>query len=184
MPNNSSFDNRFVTVDLPYYPASPASQFYFGLGYTSYQLPTQLECLVLSPSEVPYLFFLIWFDTLYSAFMQVESIMNTGDRFGAGLSDISDEAKAWVEAANPGRQLYDSHQFTMMVDYSLTLGLRWTGDVCPARLGLGVGYSVGGQVIMAMSSSFQPISRVDQVEASPNLYLAHHGLIFKVSASW
>ena len=208
MPESADFDNRFITVDLLYYPKKQGSDFYFGLGYMSYELPTQIECLVLNSSkEIIYgkdvyqpdmkfrtYSFLFGFDTLQSAFMGTPSLMNTGDGFGfwaatqdragGGLSRISDETETWIEEANPGRFLRDNDQIIMMVDYNLTLGLRWTGDLGPVRLGAGVGYNLGGQVIMAMSSSWGPITRTDQVDASPNLYLAHHGVILKLTASW
>ena len=208
MPPAADFDNRFVTVDLLYYPKSQGSDFYYGAGYQSYELPTQLETLVLNLSgEIVYgnhvyqpdmkfriYSFLFGFDTLQSAFSGVPSLMNTGagfgfwaatqDRFGGGLSRISDEAEGWIETANPGRFLRDNDQIIMMVDYNLTLGVRWTGNWGPVRIGAGLGYNAGGQVILAMSSKWGPITRQDQVDASPNLYLVHHGVILKVSASW
>ncbi len=208
MPNRSSFDNSFITVDLLYYPRTKTSDFYYGIGYTSYELPVHLECLILNTeSEIIYgnhvyqpdmkfsIYSLLFgFDTLQAAFMQVESLMNTGDgfgpwmatqdRFGVGFSTISDEAQNWIENANPGRYLYDNNQFTMMVDYNLTVGARWIGNAGPIRLGAGLGYNIGGQTVTAVSSSFGPITRMDQVSASPDLYLFHHGVIFKLSTSW
>lgn len=209
MPDSADFDNRFVTVDLLYYPQKQGSDFYFGLGYMSYELPTQIECLVVSGAtgEIVYgndvyqpdmkfrtYSFLFGFDTLQSAFMGTPSLLNSGDgfgfwaatqdRFGGGMSRISEETETWVETANPGRFLRDNDQIIMMVDYNLTLGVRWTGDLGPVRLGAGAGYNLGGQVIIAMSSSWGPITRTDQVDASPNLYLAHHGVILKLTASW
>lgn len=208
MPNTSSFDNSFITVDLLYYPRAKTSDFYYGIGYTSYELPVHLECLILNTdSEIIYAnhvyqpdmkfsiySFLFGFDTLQAAFMQVKSPMNTGDgfgswiatqdRFGVGFSTISSEAQLWIENANPGRNLYDNSQFTMMVDYSLTIGARWIGNIGPIRFGMGIGYTIGGQTITAVSSSFGPITRTDQVSASPDLYLFHHGVIFKLSTSW
>ena len=208
MPDISSFDNSFITVDLLYYPKTRGSDFYYGIGYTSYELPVQLECLILNTeSEIIYgnyvyqpdmkfsiYSFLFGFDTLQSAFMQVKSQMNTGDgfgpwiatqdRFGVGFSTISSEAQMWIENANPDRYLYDNHQFTMMVDYSLTIGARWIGNIGPIRFGMGIGYTIGGQTITAVSSSFGPISQMDQVAASPDLYLFHHGAIFRMSTSW
>jgi hypothetical protein len=208
MPDNFSFDNRFVTIDLIYYPDSQGSDFYLGLGYTSYELPVQLDCLVVNElGNIVYgnhvyqpdmkfriYSFLFGFDTLHSAYMEVDSIMNTGDgfgawlatqdRFGFGFSEISSQAETWIESANPGRELYDDKQFTMMVDYNLILGIRWVGNSGPARIGAGMGYSLGGQTIIAISSSFKPISKQTQVTASPDLYLFHHGLILKLTASW
>ena len=208
MPDRSSFDNSFITVDLLHYPRAKTSEFYYGIGYTSYELPVTLECLVLNAEgEIIYgnavyqpdmkfsiYSFLFGFDTLQSAFMQVESKMNTGDgfgawiatqdRFGGGFSTISDEAQMWIENANPARYLFDSRQFTMMVDYSLTIGARWVGNTGPVRLGAGLGYTIGGQTITAVSSAFEPISRMDQVDSSPDLFLFHHGVIFKLSTSW
>jgi len=208
MPNTSSFDNKFIAVDLLYYPRQQGSQFYYGIGYTSYELPVNLECLILNAEGdiiygnhvyQPDMKFSIYsvlfgFDTLQSAFLQIESQLNTGDgfgawiatqdRFGAGFSTISEEAQTWIENANPGRDLYDSHQFTMMVDYSLTMGARWVGNAGPVRLGAGLGYTIGGHVITAVSTAFQPISRTDQVDASPDLFLFHHGVILNLSTSW
>jgi hypothetical protein len=45
MPAEYGFDNPFVSVDLLRYTRKGAID-YFGLGYTSYRLPVQLDCLI------------------------------------------------------------------------------------------------------------------------------------------
>ncbi|MCD6396755.1 MAG: hypothetical protein J7L71_04395 [Spirochaetaceae bacterium] len=208
MLNTAYFDTSFLTVDLLYYPRNQGSQFYYGIGYSSYQLPVLLESLILDVNKniiygndvyQPDMKFSIYsclfgFDSFQSAFMEIKSLINTGDgfapwiatqdRFGGGLSVISSEAQTWIENANPGRYLYDKNQITMMVDYNLTIGARWIGNIGLVRLGMGLGYTIGGQAITAVSSKLGPITRLDQVDASPDLFLFHHGVIFKLSTSW
>ncbi|PKL10080.1 MAG: hypothetical protein CVV51_00470 [Spirochaetae bacterium HGW-Spirochaetae-7] len=53
--------------------------------------------------------------------------MATQDRAGVGLSSISDEARGWIEDANPGTTLWSATQIAMLVDYNLILGMQWVG---------------------------------------------------------
>jgi hypothetical protein len=205
MPAQCSFDNRFISVDLLYYRKNDSSM-YYGIGYTSYQLPVQLDCLTYDDSrqEVwwangsvyqPDMAFhiysaLLGFDTLHGAFeksgmygsMQGFSFWaSTQDRAGVGLSYISDQAKRWVEAEN-GKPLWSAEQIAMLVDYYLTLGLQWVGDVGPARLGIGLGFNLGGQTLTCVT----PKGPVDSshVDASPSVYLFHYGPILSGIVSW
>jgi hypothetical protein len=206
MPTESAFDNSLVSVDLLYYRKEDAS-LYWGIGYTSYRLPVQLDCLVYDSEQgvwwapvsalyQPDMAFhvysaLLGVDTLHGAFTQsgpFASIqgfgmwMATQDRAGVGLSYIGDEAKSWVETANEGYSLWSATQIAMLVDYSLTLGAQWVGDLGPARLGLGLGFSLGGQMVVCVTPK-GPVE-AGYVDASPSVYLFHYGPIFKGIVSW
>jgi hypothetical protein len=207
MPLKTSFANPFVCVDLLYYSTGGAID-YFGIGYSSYRLPVQLDCLIFDTTRnsvwwaptgavyQPDMAFHIYsalfgIDTLHEAFartgtfsrMQGFSIwLATQDRAGAGLSAISDEAKAWVESANGGRRLWSAQQIAMLVDYNLTLGLQWVGGIGPVRMGLGLGYNIGGQTVLCVTPK-GPV-KAGYVDASPSIYLVHHGPILKGTISW
>jgi len=51
-PSDATFSDSFLNVDLLYYPAEAGNKsdmgMYFGVGYTAYALPVQLDCLSLS----------------------------------------------------------------------------------------------------------------------------------------
>lgn len=205
MTSQCSFDNRFVSVDLLHYRENDKSS-YIGIGYTSYQLPVQLDCLTYSnskgevwwangsvyqPDMAFHIYsFLFGFDTLRGAFEksgmygQMQGFgfwAATQDRFGGGLSYISDEAKQWVEEEN-GLPLWSAEQIAMVVDYFLTLGVQWVGDLGPTRLGVGLGFNLGGQLVTCIT----PKGTVDSthVDASPSVYLFHYGPILTGVVSW
>jgi len=206
MPAVYPFDNPFVSVDLLYYRQTGGID-YFGAGYTSYRLPVQLTILTYSDAEgsvwwatqctayQPDMAFHIYsglfgLDTLHEALvrrgtfagMQGLTIwMATQDRAGVGLAYISDETRGWIEAAN-SLPLWSATQIAMLVDYDLILGAQWVGDLGPVRLGLGLGFEVGGQTVMCVT----PKGPVDSahVDASPSFYLFHYGPILKATVSW
>ena len=207
LPTRQSFDNPYISVDLLHYSPKDAS-LYYGIGYTSYRLPVQLDCLIYrtdlgevwwAPTGAVYqpdMAFHIYsglfgIDTLHGAFersgmlaaMQGFSLwMATQDRAGVGLSYISDQAKAWVEAANGGLSLWSAEQIAMLVDYDLILGVQWVGDVGPLRLGCGLGFEFGGQVLTCITPK-GPV-KAGYVDASPSIYLVHYGPVLKGTISW
>jgi len=209
MPAQSDFDNRLVNVDLLHYWKDDESM-YYGIGYTSYHLPVQLDCLTYDTSrdEVWWAYYngdevsfyqpdmafhiysaLLGMDTLHAAFVKSGPLswqglgfwMWTQDRAGAGLSYISDEMKKVIETAY-GKPLWSATEIAMLVDYNLTLGLQWVGDLGPARLGLGLGYNIGGQIVVCVTPK-GPVDS-DHVEASPSVYLFHHGPMLTGVVSW
>jgi hypothetical protein len=206
MPATSAFDNPFISVDLLYYKGGGAID-YWGIGYTSYRLPVQLDCLTWDTikQEIwyahdvyqPDMAFQIYsglfgLDTLYQSFSRTNIYaaiqglgfwMATQDRAGVGISQISDQAEGWVAAANPGTTLWSSTQIAMLVDYNLTLGLQYVRSLGPVRLGLGLGFNLGGQMVLCITPK-GPIDDPKKVDASPSFYLFHYGPIFKGMISW
>jgi hypothetical protein len=94
----------------------------------------------------------------------------------------ADAAKAWIEKSNGGLSLWSATQIAMLVDYDLTLGACWVGKAGPAHLGVGLGYDVGGQMVICVS----PKGTVESgyVDASPTFDLEHYGPIIKGIVSY
>ncbi|HUX40365.1 MAG TPA: hypothetical protein VMV83_04275 [Rectinemataceae bacterium] len=204
MPAQSSFDNPFISVDLLYFLAGSGGIDYLGLGYMSYRLPVQLDCLTYDTSRAsvwwaPVVSFyqpdmafgiysvILGVDSLHSAiarrgvFGQMQGFapwLWTQDRAGAGISTIGADAQAWIENANH-LPLWSATQIPMLVDYNLTLGLQWVGGLGRLRLGFGLGYNIGGQTLTCIT----PKGTVDSshVDASPSVYLVHYGPVLKAS---
>ncbi len=196
------FDNPLLNIDLLY--DSPQG-LYFGIGYSSYSLPVQINCLVWDDAldsvwwapvvsfyqpdmKFSVYSFLFGFDTLHDALFQ-KGIFGlfqgfsfwawTQDRFGVGTSEISDQVKTIVEAANGNRTLWSATQIAMMVDYNLTLGIQFVQQFRRIHVGLGIGYNIGGQTV----SCITPKGPVQQgyVDASPSVYLIHYGPMIRGS---
>jgi hypothetical protein len=202
MPSEVSFDNRYTSIDLLHAFKGDDYSMYWGIGYTSYRLPVQLDCLTYDntrqevwwagdvyQSDMAFHVYslLLGIDTLRGSFSghgaQGFSVLAMSqDRAGGGVSTISDQAKAWVEERNPGLKLLSSTQIAMLVDYDLSLGLQWVGNAGPVRIGAGLGYDLGGQIIMCFSPKGAVTS--GYVDASPSLYLAHYGPFVRVIASY
>jgi hypothetical protein len=207
MQARTDFDNNYTSVDLLYYKQTGGID-YFGIGYTSYSLPVQLDCLIYDTTQgevwwaptgavyQPDMAFRIYsvllgFDTLHQAFTRSGTLAAaqgfgfwaaSQDRAGAGVSYINDEAKGWIEGANPGLSLWSAQQIAMLVDYDLTLGLQWVGDLGRARLGFGLGYNLGGQAVLCITPK-GPVKE-GYVDASPSIYLVHYGPILKGTISY
>ncbi|TFG82761.1 MAG: hypothetical protein E4H20_06995 [Spirochaetales bacterium] len=69
------------------------------------------------------------------------------------------------------------------VDDNLILGLQWVSDLGPVRLGLGLGFEVGGQLVLCVTPK-GPVDDPNYIDASPSLYLFHYGPILKGTVSW
>ncbi|MCA1949636.1 MAG: hypothetical protein LDL24_03620 [Treponema sp.] len=202
LPDSVDFDNQLLNVDLLY--SSPKG-LYFGIGYSSYALPVQINCLVWDDSldsvwwapvvsfyqpdmKFSIYSFLFGFDTLHDALFQKGIFGSfqgfsfwawTQDRFGVGTSEISDQVKAIVEAANGNRTLWSATQIAMMVDYNLTLGIQFVQHIKRFHVGIGIGYNIGGQTLTCIT----PKGPVESgyVDASPSVYLVHYGPMIKGS---
>ncbi len=206
MPANGPFDNPYIAVDVLHHPDGDGVDLYVGVGYSTYRLPVQLEALVADGGDVRYgehvyqedmgiriYSFLFGLDSLQSTFLGSRGTANFGegfqpwvvtqDRFGFGIASISAEAESWIEAAN-GKSLRDDRRFVTAAELTLTLGVQWVGRAGPARIGAGLGYTAGFRTISTLPAWMDRISRADQVEASPNMYLLNHGVILRLIASW
>lgn len=212
LPDSMDFNNQLLNIDLLYnLPVHPSDPFglYIGLGYSTYSLPVQINSLVWDEASdsvwwAPVVSFyqpdmkfsiysiLFGFDTLNDALFQRGGLFSTfrglifwvwtQDRFGVGYSVISDQVKAAVETANGGRILWSENQIAMMVDYNLTLGVQYVHHGRRFHLAFGVGYNVGGQTVTCVTPK-GPVQS-GYVDASPSVYLVHHGPMIKGSITF
>jgi hypothetical protein len=211
LPPSVDFDNQLLNIDLLYdISISPQDPFslYIGLGYSSYNLPVQINCLIYDEQrdsvwwapvvsfyqpdmKFSVYSFLLGFDTMKDALFR-RGILGTfegfslwawtQDRFGVGSSKISDPVKQAVEAANDGRTLWSASQIAMMVDYNLTLGIQYVKHIDRFHVGLGIGYNIGGQTVTCITPK-GPVQS-GYVDASPSIYLVHYGPMIKGSISF
>jgi len=216
-PAYATFSDSFLNVDLLYYPGDAGKNsdmgMYFGIGYTAYSLPVQLDCLSLSSTgsgevvgvspvyqedmQFGIYSFLFGFDTLATAIRTSSTTsgptsipggfflwMATQDRFGGGFATISDEGERRVETLN-SRTLVSNRVFTMVVDYELTGGIQYVKRFRRLNVGAGAGYTFGGQMLLSISGMDRGgLESSTDVAATPNLYLAHHGPVVQVGISW
>jgi hypothetical protein len=75
-------------------------------------------------------------------------MLSTQDRAGVGRTDISDATKVAAGALNPGRTPKSPHNIAGLVDYDLTLGVRYSYAKGRTRATLGLGYNYGATMIL------------------------------------
>ncbi|HOX23470.1 MAG TPA: hypothetical protein PLL10_08405 [Elusimicrobiales bacterium] len=196
-PSSVKFESKYSSVDILKWGKS---DFYYGFGYASYEIPMQVNTEVLNGSgEIVYgkevyddavpvksYAFLFGFDTMQKALMSENTGFGfwayTQDRFGLGTMDLSDKAITRAETANPGRRAMSDNLFSGMVDYDLTLGVYWTGKAKSAKLSFGTGYSFSGETVIPFGGG--QLSNTSQIRLAPIPYIYRHGLVFKGSVRW
>jgi hypothetical protein len=207
-PTSTTFDNRFLNVDLLRVIRGGDAGISFGIGYTSFSLPVQLDLLTLDASgdvvspkswtyqeNMDFHIYSILFgmnDPLDSAVMGREdangrSELTQGffiwlydmDRFGVGVAHVSDYEKGVIETIT-NQTLAGQDSLAMVVDFDMTIGIRWLGKVNDARVGFGIGYRFGGDLVLSLPLTGSPGSTTE-VTASPDFYLVRGGFIFKGS---
>lgn len=208
MPMQSDFDNPFINVDLLYY-TKKGNIDYYGIGYTSYNLPVQLDLLTYDPvrqsvwwnyspsaayqpdMEFHIYSILLGIDTLHQSMAGTGLLgrkqgfglwMATQDRAGAGVSYIGEDEKTWLETAS-GKTIWSEKSITMMVDYNLILEIQYVKNISRLRLGLGAGFEIGGQLIESITPK-GPVDDPSYIDATPSLYLYHYGPVFRGSVSF
>ena len=198
-PSSVKFDNTYNSVDLIYWRnIDDAGGLYFGLGYTSYELPVQINGEVYRDNDYKYatavyqedLKYKIYtlsmgMDTMATAAMQGATgfglWMYTQDKIGFGSAKISDEAARRLAVAN-GREVKNQNMWPAIVDYDLTVGLMWGTNALKSNITAGIGYNIGGLISMPFGGG--DIKGTDYVRASPWPYLMHHGPEVKLIVNW
>ncbi|MFQ3547670.1 MAG: hypothetical protein SNJ56_04975 [Termitinemataceae bacterium] len=204
LPTTQRFDNQLLNIDLIYYTKTAPIGLYFGIGYSSYSLPVQINCLSYSTYYdsvwwAPVVSFyqpdmkfqiysgILGFDTLRDALVQhgLSAEMPaflpwvwTQDRFGVGTASINNEIQSIIEEKNQ-LTLWSENQIAMLVDYNFTLGLQYVKHWNRLHVGVGIGYNIGGQTVTCITSK-GPVQS-GYVDASPSVYLVHHGLMIRGS---
>ena len=196
-PSSVDFQSKFSSVDLLMWGKS---EFFYGFGYASYEIPMQVNTEVLNGAgnivygqevyddavPVKSYAFLFGFDTMQSALRAEKTGFGfwayTQDRFGFGTVELSNKAVTRAEAANPGRTAMSTSLFSGMVDYDLTLGMYWIKNLNRARISLGTGYSFSGETVLPFGGG--QLTNSSQIRLAPIPYIFRHGLVLKAAVKW
>ncbi|NLO91330.1 MAG: hypothetical protein GX410_04995 [Elusimicrobia bacterium] len=198
-PASTSFNSKFSSVDLLMWGKS---DFFYGVGYASYEVPMQVNTEVLNGAgnivygnavyatnaKVKSYAFLFGFDTMQKALRDEASNgfgfwAYTQDRFGVGTLELSDDAVDRAETSNPGRKAMSHNLFSGMVDYDLTLGMYWTANPKKkARVALGLGYMFSGEMVVPWGGG--QLTDSSQLRLAPMPYIYRHGVVMKASVKW
>ncbi|MBI5219600.1 MAG: hypothetical protein HY958_11780 [Bacteroidia bacterium] len=183
--------------------------FYFGLGYTSMGFPLKMSTLTTPGGRENQKFGKPAYDTLfttkfYSACFGWNMLhqlcmsggktgymwspakpfavyANTQDKLGFGTGTVSNYGKSMAEALNPGYTFVNSKGFTVLVHYSLSLGLRYYRNAGPVFLLFAAGYDLEGAAILGFGGAADTNKDLGY---DTNFFYLNHGVSFKLYISW
>lgn len=185
------FDDKFTHVDMLVH--SKSSKEYWGLGYTSFSLPSELQTadsnaqvkrVLDTDFKVKCYSFIFGFDSFSGSepFEEGISFFSSGeDRLGLGNSEISDQGVAAIKYLNPGATTVPQNIFTAFIENDTNLGFKWGHDFKAFKMAVGVGYEVSFIVSLQYGSLSTERGRLDF--ESP-LSLFRHGPIGRVFLQW
>lgn len=204
-PQSIPFNNKYIAIDLLYLPRKDGkdNMFYFGLGYTSLKMPVQVNTLITAGGKENQKYGVAVFDSLYSAkaysflfgFDLISSearnprefkgglgaFAATQDKFGGGMCKVSEGAVKRAEAVNPGRKVTATNLFSALVEYNLSLGIKYSHRVGKGIIIGAVGYDFGGAMLADFNGA---ASTSKDLGVDPALFYWHHGFLFRIYAGW
>jgi hypothetical protein len=204
-----AFDNTFNHVDLIYWlqPKKMATPLYFGIGYTSLEMPVEMRTMttpggkenqvlgkpVFDPDYSGKFYDLLFgLDTFASSMLYEDSLeakmkkkgfaifFATEDRAGLGQAKVGEDALIAAEELN-GLPPVDDKLLSAWVEYNVSLGLSWTGRLGRAKFSVGAGYEFMGAIAMAMDGG---VSSPTELGLDPQAGLMRYGPIFRAYARW
>jgi len=198
------FNNRYTNIDLLLLPKSGNSLlYYFGIGYTSLKLPIQVNTLVTSGGKENQTYGNAVFDSLYSikaySFMfgfdlLTSESMNPGsfkggfgvfaatqDKVGLGMCYMTKEAVQRAEVVNPGKNAVTSSLFSALIEYNLSLGIKYSHRIGKGIIIAGAGYDFGGAMVGNFSGA--AVKNTD-LGFDPSIFYWHHGFLLRIFAGW
>jgi hypothetical protein len=200
---------RYIDGSWQVQPVESNMGFYWGLGYMSVALPIKLRTLIEpETSEYP-IFGYSAYDSLFKAqfytacfgFDLLRQLCFTGgknglspntppsrfgvyastqDKIGFGQGKVSRYGVAMAEALNPGYSVTKDKYFSVAVDYHLSLGFRYLFRPKPFFVIAATGYDLGG----AMVACFNGNKTHTDLNVSPETFLIHHGVSFRLLVSY
>ena len=209
--NAFPFDYTYTNIDLLRNLAKKSSTgmfWYIGLGYTSLKVPIQVNTLITNSDQAHQEYGVPVFDEEFTIhaysflfgwdLMQSEAIEKrfaiargktsgfgffaaTYDKFGLGMSYLTDAAIKKAEEVNPDRKSVGGDLFSALVEYQLSLGPKWSTNIGKARLIVGVGYEFSGAMVANFSGAAKNSSDLGY---DPSLFYYRHGVIFRAFFSW
>ncbi len=182
---------------------------YWGIGYTSLGLPMEFETTVTDTDVSELEFGVSSYDTLftakyYTAFFGWDmlrqlcqthgkygiipgkpawrlGVYNTcADKIGFGSGRLSNHGVYMAEALNPGKEIEKNKGFSFLVDFSISLGLRYYLIVKPLFITAAVGYDFSAMII-----SGGPAAQDNkQLGYEYDPLVINRGVSFKLYVSW
>lgn len=199
------FETRFSHVDLLRYMKK--SPLYIGLGYTSFQQPTEVATLVtpggkqnqknatpvFDPEYKAKIYeFLFGFDTFAGSVIQGEMMIPKSkkgfsmyfaseDRVGFGKGKVSDTAVRAAEELNPGTRVTAQNLTTGWVEFDGNIGISWSMELKSFMLSLGAGWDL----LLAQAFSFGGAAEnAGELGLDPGTSYLRHGPAFRCYARW
>ena len=204
-----SFNYRYTNIDLLVNIKKMFSNTGFiGFGYTSLKVPIQVNTLKTLTDQAHQKYAVPVFDKEFSIkaysflfgfdLMRSEAILKkspfggtskpgfgffaaTQDKFGLGMSYLSDEAILNAESVNPGLKSVGGNLFSALVEYQGSMGLKWSTKIGQSMLIIGVGYEISGAMVANFSGAAKHPSDLGY---DPSLFYYRHGIIFRSFFSW
>ena len=201
------FSYRYTNIDLLLsLGKSKMKGTYIGIGYTSLKVPIQVNTLITETDQAHQEYGIPVFDREFSIkaysflfgfdLMQSEAITKKGlisskpgfgifaatqDKFGLGMSYLSDEAINKAMQMNLGRTSVGGDLFTALLEYQISVGPKWSTNIGNARLIIGAGYEFSGAMVANFSGAAKHPSDLGY---DPSLFYYRHGVIFRSFFSW
>ena len=200
------FDNRYTNIDLLYLPNTPSLKgnlFYYGVGFTSFKMPVQINTLTTESGKGSQKFGVPVYDSLFSVtayslvfgfdLIATEAsnpkafkggfgmFATTQDKFGGGMSKMSSEALKRAEDANPLRTAASSNLPAALVEYNLSVGFKYSQRIGSGIIIAALGYDFGGAMLADFSGG---VSTKNNLGFDPSFYYVHHGVLLRIYAGW
>lgn len=182
---------------------------YWGVGYTSLGVPLELETTVTATDVADLKFGVSSFDSLftakyYTAFFGWDmlrqlcqtqgrygiepgkpawklGVYNTcADKIGFGSGRLSDHGIYMAEALNPGKIIEKNKGFSFLIDFSLSLGLRYYLRIKPLFITAAVGYDFSAMIITGGPAA----QNNKQLGYEYDPLVINRGVSFKLFVSW
>lgn len=203
-PHTFPFNNKYTNIDLLYLPSGRRNNlFYFGIGYTSLRMPIQVNTLITAGGKENQKYGVAVFDSLYSAkaysFMFGFDLISseaqnpgafrggwgafaaTQDKFGGGMCKMSSDAVARAEAVNPGRKATATSLVSALIEYNLSVGVKYSHRIGKGIIIGAVGYDFGGAMLANFTGA---ASTSSDLGFDPGIFYLHHGLLFRIYVGW
>ena len=203
------FNYRYTNIDLlKNLGKNKLGAGYIGLGYTSLKVPIQVNTLITNSDQAHQEYgipvfdreftikaysFLFGFDLMQEEALGKKSPIGVGgkpgfgffvttqDKFGLGMSYLTDEAISKAEEVNTGRKSVGGDLFSALVEYQGSMGMKWSTNISQARLIIGVGYEVSGAMVGNFSGAAK---HSGDLGYDPSLFYFRHGVVFRAFFSW
>lgn len=184
--------------------------FYWGIGYTRFSLPVIMSTMTTPGGRENQIYAVPAFDTLFMAKyytlgagfdmlrqfcltagkyplipeigpLKLALYASTQDKIGFGSGKISNYGKEMSEALNPGKTLVGQNVFSTLIQYNLSVGLRYFFRLKPIFLVIATGYDLEGAAIVNMGAAADTNTDLGW---DSSLFFLSHGVSFKIYLSW